>query len=139
MAIIVLKRLSKLFNRTPKNSENTLLEKIQEQTLHTRNICPKAFQVVSVLKEHNFQAFLVGGCIRDLLLDKNPKDFDVATNAKPHEIKALFKRSRIVGRRFQIVHVPFGRDIIEVTTFRSNSTDKKQSPQAKPQNPKTPY
>ena len=87
--------------------------------------------MVSVLKENNFQAHLVGGCIRDLLLEKNPKDFDVATNAKPHEVKALFKRSRIVGRRFQIVHVPFGRDIIEVTTFRSNSPDKIQSSRAK--------
>lgn len=131
MATIVLKRLSKLFQRKSADFDNKPVEQIQDYSLNTRQICPKAFQVVSVLKEHNFQAFLVGGCIRDLLLDKNPKDFDVATNAKPHEVKALFKRSRIVGRRFQIVHVPFGRDIIEVTTFRSNSPDKIQSSRAK--------
>ena len=131
MATIVLKRLSKLFQRKPADSDNKLVEQIQDYSLNTRQICPQAFQVVSVLKENNFQAFLVGGCIRDLLINKNPKDFDVATNAKPHEVKALFKRSRIVGRRFQIVHVPFGRNIIEVTTFRSNSPDKIQSPRAK--------
>lgn len=131
MANTVLKRLSKFFNRTSRDFDDKYVEQTQENSLPKRKICPKAHQVVSVLKENNFQAYLVGGCIRDLLLDKNPKDFDVATNAKPHEIKALFKRSRIVGRRFQIVHVPFGRDIIEVTTFRSNSIDKKHSQRAK--------
>ena len=131
MATTVLKRLSKLFKRKPDDFDQQACEQNQDYALNTEYICPKAFQVVSVLKENNFQAHLVGGCIRDLLLDKNPKDFDVATNAKPHEVKALFKRSRIVGRRFQIVHVPFGRDIIEVTTFRSNSPDKIQSSRAK--------
>lgn len=131
MVTTVLKRLSKLFKRKPEAFDQKPVKQNHDYALNTEHICPKAFQVVSVLKENNFQAHLVGGCIRDLLLEKNPKDFDVATNAKPHEVKALFKRSRIVGRRFQIVHVPFGRDIIEVTTFRSNSPDKIQSSRAK--------
>lgn len=80
-----------------------------------------ALKVVQRLHEKGFQAYLVGGCVRDLLLGKSPKDFDVATDARPEEIRALFNSARIVGRRFQIVHVRFGRDIIEVTTFRGPS------------------
>jgi poly(A) polymerase len=86
-----------------------------------------ALKVIKVLHENNFDAYLVGGCVRDLLLGMKPKDFDVATNAKPLEIKSLFARSRVVGRRFQIAHVKFGREIIEVTTFRSSATDKDDS------------
>ena len=66
-----------------------------------------------------YQAFLVGGCVRDLLLDITPKDFDVATDAHPQEICDLFENSRLIGRRFQIVHVYFRRDYIEVSTFRA--------------------
>lgn len=78
-----------------------------------------ALKVVQRLHDKGFQAYLVGGCVRDLLLGKSPKDFDVATDAHPDAIRALFNSARIVGRRFQIVHVRFGRDIIEVTTFRA--------------------
>lgn len=124
MATIVLKRLSKLFDRKPTDYNDRPVVGTQNHPLNAQVICPKALQVVRTLQENNFEAYLVGGCIRDLLLGLNPKDFDVATNAKPQEIKPLFKRSRIVGRRFQIVHVQFGRDIVEVTTFRSNSSNK---------------
>lgn len=79
-----------------------------------------ALRVVEKLQKSGFQAYIVGGCVRDLLLGLSPKDFDVATDAQPSEIKALFRRSRIIGRRFQIVHVQFSREPIEVTTFRSN-------------------
>jgi len=78
-----------------------------------------ALRVVQRLQRENFSAYLVGGCVRDLLLGKSPKDFDVATNAHPEAVKALFSSARMVGRRFKIVHVRFGRDIIEVTTFRA--------------------
>lgn len=67
-----------------------------------------------------FQAYLVGGSVRDLLLHKAPKDFDVATNATPNEIKNLFRNGRIIGRRFKLVHILFHREIIEVATFRGN-------------------
>ena len=81
-----------------------------------------AYKVVDVLQKAGFEAYVVGGCVRDLLIGLKPKDFDVATSAKPYEVKELFRRSRIIGRRFQIVHVQFSREIIEVTTFRSNSS-----------------
>lgn len=72
------------------------------------------------LNSAGFQAYLVGGSVRDLLLGKVPKDFDVATNATPAQIKQLFRNGRIIGRRFKLVHVIFHRDIIEVATFRGN-------------------
>ena len=82
----------------------------------------EALKVLYRLHRHGFLAYLVGGSVRDLLLGKIPKDFDVATNAHPHEINALFKNSRIIGRRFRLVHVFFkGGKIIEVSTFRSQS------------------
>jgi len=77
-----------------------------------------AVDVVAKLKGAGFQAWLVGGCVRDLLLGARPKDFDVATNATPEQVRGLFRRSRLVGRRFKITHVRYGRDIIEVSTFR---------------------
>lgn len=76
-------------------------------------------KVVEVLAQAGYQAYIVGGCIRDLLLGAHPKDFDVATDATPVEVKKLFRRSRIIGRRFRIVHVRMGPEIIEVTTFRA--------------------
>lgn len=77
-----------------------------------------ALQVVDRLQAEGFEAFVVGGAVRDLLLGKHPKDFDVATSANPEQIKRCFRNARIVGRRFQIVHVRSGGEIIEVTTFR---------------------
>ncbi len=82
----------------------------------------EALKVLYRLHHHGFLAYLVGGSVRDLLLGKTPRDFDVATNAHPHEINALFKNSRIIGRRFRLVQVFFkGRKIVEVSTFRSRS------------------
>jgi len=75
------------------------------------------------LKKANYDAYLVGGGVRDILLGKQPKDFDIATNASPEQLRDLFRNSRIIGRRFRLVHVRFGRDIIEVATFRSGHTD----------------
>ena len=71
------------------------------------------------LKDAGFQAFLVGGCVRDIMLGRRPKDFDVATNALPEEVRSLFRNSRLIGRRFRLAHVVFGREIIEVATFRA--------------------
>ncbi len=75
------------------------------------------------LKKANFEAYLVGGCVRDLLLGREPKDFDVATNASPEQIKQIFRNCRIIGRRFRLAHVFFGREIIEVATFRGSDND----------------
>ena len=75
---------------------------------------------MSRLRSQGFQAYLVGGAVRDLLLEGSPKDFDVATDATPEAVHDLFRNSRIIGRRFRIVHVRYGREIIEVTTFRGH-------------------
>ena len=84
-----------------------------------KNISTNALKVISRLRANNFEAYLGGGCIRDLILGRSPKDFDIATDAHPEEIRDLFKNSRIIGKRFKIVHVRFGREIVEVTTFRA--------------------
>ncbi len=97
--------------------------------IQLRKISRNAIQVMEKLHHEGFEAYLVGGAIRDMYLGKEPKDFDVATNATPEECKNLFKRqARIIGRRFQIVHVRFGREIIEVTTFRGNHNADEVSP-----------
>src|SRR5688572_17457341 len=82
-----------------------------------------ADRVVRRLARSGFKAYLVGGCVRDLLLGRKPKDFDVATSATPNEIKALFRNCRIIGRRFRLAHVFFGAKIIETSTFRANPRD----------------
>jgi poly(A) polymerase len=79
-----------------------------------------ATKVVRGLQDAGFTAYVVGGAVRDLLLGQRPKDFDVATNATPEQIRQCFRNARIIGRRFQIVHVRSGGEIIEVTTFRGN-------------------
>ncbi len=85
---------------------------------HSR-IDPDAQKVIRRLTRHGFEAYLVGGCVRDLLLGRRPKDFDVATSARPEDVRALFRNSRIIGRRFRLVHVLFGGSkVIEVATFR---------------------
>ncbi|NDA94436.1 MAG: polynucleotide adenylyltransferase PcnB, partial [Betaproteobacteria bacterium] len=78
-----------------------------------------ALRTCETLQQAGFKAFVVGGGVRDLLLGRRPKDFDVATNATPEEVVKLFRRARTIGRRFQIVHVYFGRELIEVSTFRA--------------------
>jgi poly(A) polymerase len=83
-------------------------------------IDPDALRVVQRLRRFQHQAFLVGGCVRDLLLGRKPKDFDVATSATPNEIRRTFRNCRIIGRRFRLAHVFFGRKIIETATFRAN-------------------
>jgi poly(A) polymerase len=84
-------------------------------------ISPCALRVTQTLQENNFTAFVVGGAVRDLILGWHPKDYDVATSATPEEVRALFRRSRIIGRRFRIVHVICGREIVEVATYRGTA------------------
>ena len=84
-----------------------------------RDISPNALRVLYRLREAGFQAYLVGGAVRDLLIGVIPKDFDVATDATPEEVKSLFRNCRLIGRRFRLAHVVFGREIIEVATFRA--------------------
>ena len=84
-----------------------------------RNVSRHAIKVCEVLNQHGFKAYIVGGAVRDLIVGLVPKDFDVATNATPEQIRPLFRRARIIGRRFKLVHGVFGQEIIETSTFRA--------------------
>ncbi len=104
--------------KSPANGQPVVLGR-KSHNIRRDSIDPCALKTCETLADSGFKAFVVGGAVRDLLLDKKPKDFDVATDATPEEVRRLFRRSRIIGRRFKIVHVMCGRDTIEVTTFRA--------------------
>ena len=89
-----------------------------EHAISRRDIDPDALKVLYRLHEHNYVAYLVGGSVRDLLLNRRPKDFDIGTSAHPHQVKKLFRNCWIIGRRFRLAHVKFGMKTIEVATFR---------------------
>jgi poly(A) polymerase len=100
-----------------------------EVALDDARIDPDVQKVVRRLTRHGHEAYLVGGCVRDLLLDRRPKDFDVATSARPEQVRELFRNSRIIGRRFRLVHVLFqGGKVIEVATFRRNPKEEADEP-----------
>ncbi|MFZ6646288.1 polynucleotide adenylyltransferase PcnB [Undibacterium sp. TJN25] len=104
------------------SNEPTVLS-AQEHGINPSLLSSNAIRVTQTLQEAGFKAFVVGGAVRDLLLGVKPKDFDIATNATPEQVKRLFRRAFIIGKRFQIVHVMFGQDLLEVTTFRGTVTD----------------
>jgi poly(A) polymerase len=109
-------QLKKSGNKKPK------AHKVIPRSAHTvsrNDISKSALKVLYRLHKSGYQAFLVGGCVRDALLGLHPKDFDVATNATPDEVRALFDNCRLIGRRFRLAHVRFGREIIETATFRA--------------------
>ncbi len=95
----------------------------EQHTISRRDISPNALRVLYRLRDAGFASYLVGGAVRDLLVGGHPKDFDVATDATPEQVKQLFRNCRLIGRRFRLAHVVFGREIIEVATFRANSDD----------------
>ena len=94
-----------------------------DHTISRAHISPNALRVLYKLKDGGFQAFLVGGAVRDLLLGRRPKDFDIATNAHPEQVRQLFRNCRLIGRRFHLAHVRFGMDVVEVATFRAAHTE----------------
>lgn len=94
-----------------------------EHGISREDISDNALKVLYRLNNAGFESYLVGGCVRDLMLGIIPKDFDVVTNATPEQIKGLFKNCRLIGRRFRLAHIVFGRDIIEVATFRGHHSD----------------
>ncbi len=93
-----------------------------QHALKATMMSANAVKVVQRLQQKGYQAFIVGGCLRDLLLGHTPKDFDVATSAHPEQVKELFTNCRLIGRRFRLAHVYFGREVIEVATFRGHHT-----------------
>jgi poly(A) polymerase len=122
-----IRRILGTSNKTVVNGGNGNVQPIvfgpKDHRIDPQLLSPNAVRVTQTLQEAGFKAFVVGGAVRDLLLGVKPKDFDVATNATPEQVKRLFRRAFIIGKRFQIVHVMFGQEIIEVTTFRGNSND----------------
>ena len=92
-----------------------------EHLISNKNIDPDALQIINRLRDAGFTAYIVGGAVRDLIVGNKPKDFDIVTDATPSKIKRIFRNSRIIGRRFRLVHVVFGSKIFEVSTFRSNA------------------
>lgn len=94
-----------------------------QHNVSRKDISPNALRVLYRLRDGGFSAYLVGGAVRDLLAGRQPKDFDIATEATPEEVKQLFRNCRLIGRRFRLAHVVFGREIIEVATFRANTDD----------------
>jgi poly(A) polymerase len=110
----------------PEEPELPVLHPATKETaeIDPAKLDPEALKVVYRLRQHGHQAYLVGGCVRDLLLGRTPKDFDIATSATPAEVRATFRNCRLIGRRFRLAHVYFrGGKVIEVSTFRANPTD----------------
>ncbi|MBS1169177.1 MAG: pcnB [Burkholderiaceae bacterium] len=124
----MIKKLIRKLLRTGKDgapesrTEPVVIQAVQHRIDPVR-VSNNAKRVTQTLQDAGFKAFIVGGAVRDLLLGVTPKDFDVATNATPEQVRRLFKRAFLIGKRFQIVHVMFGQDVIEVTTFRGASND----------------
>jgi poly(A) polymerase len=110
------------------SSRNHGLEPVRHPIqIDEHRIDPDAAKVVRRLVRHGYEAYLVGGCVRDLLLEKSPKDFDVATSARPEDVRALFRNSRVIGRRFRLVHILFGRGkVIETATFRRTPNEEER-------------
>ncbi len=124
--------LKRLFSKLKKPIENdqALIIARSDHSISRTQISENALKVLYRLKKSNFQAHLVGGGVRDILLGQEPKDFDVVTDASPEQVHQLFRNSRLIGRRFRLVHVVYGRDVIEVATFRGhhdNAKGKQQS------------
>lgn len=101
------------------NAQPIVLER-GDHCVSRKDISTNALKVLNRLHRANFEAYLVGGGVRDILLGLHPKDFDIATSATPEEIKKLFRNCRLIGRRFRLAHILFGREVIEVATFRAN-------------------
>ncbi len=115
----VLDKTRSMLQATPSAPDVVVIPR-ESHTVSRKSISNNALKVLNRLHDANYGAYLVGGGVRDVLVGLQPKDFDVATDASPEEVKELFRNSRIIGRRFRLVHVVFGRDIIEVATFRAS-------------------
>ncbi len=118
---MIARFLARLLGKKIIHSKRPKRIHVREHGITRNHITQCALKVTDTLQQHGYQAFIVGGAVRDLLLSRIPKDFDVATNATPEQVHALFRRSHIIGRRFRLVHVLCGNDTIEVSTFRASA------------------
>ncbi|HQR03390.1 MAG: polynucleotide adenylyltransferase PcnB [Proteobacteria bacterium] len=120
---MIRKLLRRVFRRNGNADNRLALIPAGRHGIRREEVSPAAIKVCEGLQREGFRAYVVGGAVRDLIAGIPPKDFDVATDATPEQVRAIFRRSRIIGRRFQIVHVMFGAETIEVSTFRAAHTD----------------
>ena len=106
-------------NNTNKKLSKALIYTATEHSIDPRKVDSEAIRIINGLHNAGYEAYIVGGAVRDLLIGKTPKDFDIATSAEPARIRKIFKNSRLIGKRFRLVHVFYGSKIYEVSTFRS--------------------
>jgi len=116
--------IDKVFNRSSGRKSHAGVDEPvrfsrKQHGIERSELSDAAIRTCEQLQQAGYRAFVVGGAVRDLLLRRHPKDFDVATDATPEQVRTVFRRSRIIGRRFRLVHVMFGQETIEVSTFRS--------------------
>lgn len=128
MAVYIQQSQSNIQAKVGSQNKSFMRTAIRQKIKFDKNLIDKnAIEVIKTLNKANFEGYLVGGCIRDLLLNIQPKDFDIATNATPNQARKLFKKSILIGRRFRLLHVLFPkRHIIEVSTFRSSCENNKE-------------
>jgi poly(A) polymerase len=113
-----------------KEKSSSVIITRQEHGISRKLMNPNALRILYRLRDNGYVGYLVGGCVRDLLLGREPKDFDVVTNATPNEVKRMFRNCRLIGRRFRLAHLHYQDEIIEVATFRSLAADE---PEPEPQ------
>ena len=123
---MIKKFIERVFKRRSRGTERGAAHQSESERytksqhhINRGDISDAAIRTCEGLQQAGYKAFVVGGAVRDLILQRHPKDFDVATNATPEQVRGVFRRSRIIGRRFRLVHVMFGQETIEVSTFRS--------------------
>jgi poly(A) polymerase len=121
----IKKFVGRLFSPSTRSGPERIVR--DKHGIDRRNVSRHAIKVCEVLRQHGYEAYIVGGAVRDLIVGLEPKDFDVATNATPEQIRPLFRRARIIGRRFQLVHVVFGQEIIEISTFRAPASEEQET------------
>jgi len=120
---MIKKFISRVFGKKPVKPQGPRIFRAGEHAIRSVDISNSALRVCEGLQKEGFAAFVVGGAVRDLLLGRHPKDFDIATSATPEQVKSAFRRARIIGRRFRLVHVMFGAETVEVSTFRAHHAD----------------
>src|ERR671939_972551 len=124
---MITKFLGKVFSGRMFSQRKPKIVPFEVHGVPRERVSDCALRTTETLQSHGHTAFVVGGAVRDLILGWEPKDFDVATSAKPEEVRALFRRSRIIGRRFRLVHVMCGREMVEVSTYRGGTPTEEES------------
>ena len=124
---MILRLFRKLKSLGDEDQSSETIIKKSNHHISRDSISCAALEVIDSLEGNGFKAFIVGGAVRDLLLGFTPKDFDIATDATPEEVKQVFHRAKIIGRRFRLVHLYFGRDIVEISTFRAAVSQERSS------------